>query len=272
MTALAQSRRLREERWTYKKFPLAAVAAYYAGAAVFDTSTGYVTKASASTTLKAIGTFAEDVDNSGGAAGDLSVNVKLAGEVITYRFANGTGGDEIVTADVGKPCYFLDDQTVTIVPTGHSVAGIVWDVDATKGVAVQMLVPFPVSLAAAPTISDFTSATHDHTDAASGGVLRLASANAISFTAGDCAIATPGNRKHYKVPTTATNSTVSLGTTGAVRGDQIVFTADGSANGHTVTYRDGSTAISAAATASKRHTAICTYDGSVWTCALSVGP
>ena len=67
-------------------------------------------------------------------------------------------------------------------------------------------------------------------------------------------------------------SSISLGTTGAVRGDMVVFTADGSANGHTVTYKDGSTAISAAATASKRHTAICFFDGAAWTCALSVGP
>ena len=272
MTALASSRRLREERWTYKQFKLAAVAAYQGGAAAIDTATGYVTKAAVSTTLKAIGTFAEDVDNSGGGAGDKLVNVKLGAEVIGYRFVNGSNADACASTDIGKPCYFLDDQTVSIVPTAHSLAGIIWDVDATKGVLVEIVVPLPVSLAGAPTITDFTSATHDHTDAASGGVLRLASAGALSFTAGDCAVATPGNRKHYKVPTTAANSTVSLGTTGAVRGDQITFTADGSANGHTVTYRDGTTAISAAATASKRHTAICTYDGSVWTCALSVGP
>jgi len=272
MTALSTARRIREERWSYKQFPLAAVAVYQGGAAVIDTSTGYVTKGAASTTLKPIGTFAESVDNSGGSAGDKSVNVKLADEVVLYRFVNGSGADEIVATDIGKACYFLDDQTVSIVATSHSIAGIVWDVDATKGVAVQLVVPFPISLAAAPTITDYTSATHNHTGTTSGGLLKLATGATLSFTAGDCALATPSRNTHYKVPATAANSTISLGTTGASRGDQIVFTADGSDNGHTVTYRDGSTAISAAATASKRHTAICTFDGTVWTCALSVGP
>lgn len=272
MTALSTARRIREERWSYKQFPLAAVAVYQGGAAVIDTSTGYVTKGQASTTLKAIGTFAESVDNSAGAAGDKSVNVKLATELVVVRFVNGSGADEIVATDIGKPCYFLDDQTVSIVASSHSIAGIVWDVDATKGVAVELVVPFPVSLAATPTITNFTSATHTHENAAGGGLLKLASGTTLSFTAGDCSIATPSRNTHYKVPTTAANSTISLGTTGASRGDVIVFTADGSANGHTVTYRDGSTAISAAATASKRHQATCVYDGAAWTCNLSVGP
>lgn len=245
MTALSTARRIREERWSYKQFPLAAVAVYQGGAAVIDTSTGYVTKGAASTTLKAIGTFAESVDNSAGSAGDKSVNVKLSHEVVTYRFVNGSAGNAIAATDIGKLCYFLDDQTVSIIAAAHSVAGIVWDVDTTKGVAVELLAPVAEPLT--------TGAT-------------------LAFTAADCAIDAPGNRKHYKIPTSAANSTVSLGTTGAVRGDQITFTADGTANGHTVTYRDGSTAISAAATASKRHTAICTFDGTVWTCALSVGP
>ena len=99
MTALSTARRIREERWSYKQFPLAAVAVYQGGAAVIDTSTGSVTKGAASTTLKPIDTFAESVDNSGGSAGDKSVNVKLADEVVLYRFVNGSGAQVGIFAD-----------------------------------------------------------------------------------------------------------------------------------------------------------------------------
>ncbi len=254
MTALSSSRRIREERAAYKQFPLAAVSVFQGGAACIDTATGYVTKAAANTALKVIGLFAENVDNSGGSAGDLSANVKLAKEVVGYRFVNGATSDAIVSADIGKFCYFLDDQTVSILPGSNAVAGVVLDVDAALGVLVELVGP--------EGSGDLDSA---HEESLTAGA-------DLEFTTNACAIATPGRNVHRKVPTTGAASSISLGTTGAVRGDMVVFTADGSANGHTVTYKDGSTAISAAATASKRHTAICFFDGAAWTCALSVGP
>lgn len=298
MTAQIVNRRAREERWTHKQFPLAAVHVFLNGAACIDTATGYVTKGAVSTTLVVIGTFDEEVDNSGGSAGDLKANVCLAHEVVTRRFVNGTGADEIVAADIGQPCYFLDDQTVSIVPTAHSLAGLIWDVDATKGVAVALALTTLASLAATPTITDFTSAQHGHTGASSGGVLAapgitsfaaalhthadaagggpltMQPGSAITMTSDSLTIATPGKWQEYNVlaPFSANPQSIVLGTTGAARGDVLVFVADGSLNTQTVTYKVGATAISAAATASKRHVAICIYNGTTWACSLSVGP
>jgi len=140
----------------------------------------------------------------------------------------------------------------------------------------------------APVIADFTSAAHDHGDADDGGkivaagvaqgtarqVLRtnagatasewgavgFVSAAAPAFAAGDCAI-TPNPGTIYILGATAAPSTVSITKTNLVAGDVIGFSGDGVANGHTVTYRDGVTAITAAKTASKRHAVMMVYDG-----------
>lgn len=50
----------------------------------------------------------------------------------TYRFANSTAGDLIVTADIGAACYIVDDQTVakTNGTATRSPAGIIDGVDA----------------------------------------------------------------------------------------------------------------------------------------------
>jgi hypothetical protein len=130
---------MREERWSYKQFPMAAVAVYQGGIACLDTATGYVTKGHTGTGLKPIGIFAEDVDNSAGAAGAALVNVKLSSEVVTYRFANDSGAGAVHAADVGGLCYMLDDQTVSMTSSGNSVAGVIWNVDSTYGVAVEIL-------------------------------------------------------------------------------------------------------------------------------------
>jgi hypothetical protein len=129
-------------------------------------------------------------------------------------------------------------------------------------------------------VESFT--THDHSNAANGGniaatgvtkgtarqVLRTnagATASewgapngyidggaAPAFAANDCAI-TPDPGKMYLIPTTAGVSTVSITGTSMAAGDKVAFVADGAANGHTVQYRDGATAISSAKTALKRH-------------------
>ena len=50
----------------------------------------------------------------------------------TYRFANSSAGDLIVTADIGAACYIVDDQTVakTNGTNTRSPAGIIDGVDA----------------------------------------------------------------------------------------------------------------------------------------------
>lgn len=86
------------------------------------------------------------------------------------------------------------------------------------------------------------------------------SAAAPAFAANDCAI-TPDPGTIYILDTTAGASTVTITTTSLAAGDMIGFTADGTVNGHTVTYVDGVTTISSAKTASKRHAVMMVFDG-----------
>lgn len=82
----------------------------------------------------------------------------------------------------------------------------------------------------------------------------------------------------FTIPSTAANSVVTIPNPAAPNeipdGTQITFVADGALNGHTVTYADadGPATISAAATASKRHSAIATHAGGKWVMNLTVSP
>jgi len=219
----------------YFEFPMAAVSVYKGGAAVIDTATGFVTKAQAGTTFRTIGRFAQDKTNSG-AAGSTKVNVRLAQEVKLEWFANGTDADAIVVADITKPCYWLDDQTVSIVSTAHSMAGLIYDVDSTKGVGV-LLLPANEQALSAPTISSFANAGHGHTDAASGGVLAApgitsfaAAAHNHSNAAGGGVISAAGVAAgavaHRKLKVNAGATATELGGDVKLTGTAIAQTAD----------------------------------------------
>lgn len=112
----------------------AAAQLIFAGALVARNATGYAAKGAASTTLIGVGRANERVDNSGGNAGDLSIKVEQG----VHRFANSADTDEIAAADIGKPCYIVDDQAVAKTDgTGtRSIAGFIYDVDA-DGVWVE---------------------------------------------------------------------------------------------------------------------------------------
>lgn len=119
---------------------------------------------------------------------------------------------------------------------------------------------------------------------ASGGIARLevdfgavenallAPAATFVYTSNDFAVpkSTPSGTI-FDVATTAANSTISL-PAAAPDGTVIYFRADGTKNGHTITYRDVTTAISAATTASKVHLAIAVCLGNAWAITLTVSP
>lgn len=135
MSALTQDRNtpIRDERDF--EFPVAAGTKIYAGAIVcIATATGYATKGSVSTTLKATGVAQATCDNSAGANGDKSVKVRRG----CFRLANSTAGDLITLADVNATAYIVDDQTVAKTNGGgtRSAAGIIRDVE-TAGVWVD---------------------------------------------------------------------------------------------------------------------------------------
>ena len=105
----------------------------FAGAIVALNATGYATPGAVATTLKSRGIAQELADNSAGADGAITVDVRRG----VFR----VGNDGTVTiADIGNDAYIVDDQTVADNNgTGtRSVAGKIVDVDA-DGVWVEFI-------------------------------------------------------------------------------------------------------------------------------------
>ncbi len=128
MTALAKDRNTPERDGRMIELGAAANAVFFAGAIACRNATGFATPGATATTLKALGRAEENVDNTGGADGDIAVRIKKG----VFRFANSAAGDLIAAADIGNDCYIVDDQTVAKTNgTGtRSIAGKVIDVDA----------------------------------------------------------------------------------------------------------------------------------------------
>ena len=133
--ALTQERNTPERIGQSRNVGVAAGVKIYAGALVMLTATGYATPAATATTLKQGGRASETIDNTGGAAGDLSINLDTG----IYRFDN-LAGDPITDADIGSDCYAVDDATVARTSGGNtrSIAGKIYDVDAV-GVWVRIV-------------------------------------------------------------------------------------------------------------------------------------
>jgi hypothetical protein len=112
----------------------AAVKALRGGICVINAS-GYAAPATAALNLVAIGRFEETYDNTSGSNGAKNVKVRSG----VFRFGNSGTTDALTTADIGKPCYLVDDQTVARTSSvgARSFAGRVMDVDTT-GVWVEM--------------------------------------------------------------------------------------------------------------------------------------
>lgn len=114
--------------------PVAANAKIYAGALTVANATGYAAPGSTATTLTYLGRAEEAVDNTGGADGAKTVQVRRKK---AFKFKN-SGADAVTQAELGKACYIVDDETVAKTNgTGtRSAAGIVVGVEA-GGVWVQ---------------------------------------------------------------------------------------------------------------------------------------
>ncbi|SFK92329.1 hypothetical protein SAMN05216302_102124 [Nitrosomonas aestuarii] len=114
--------------------PVAASTKIYAGSIVAANASGYATKGAVATTLTFLGRAEEQVDNSSGANGAKTINVRRRA---AFKFKN-YGSDAVTQAELGKTCYIYDDETVakTNGTATRSAAGIVVGVD-TDGVWVQ---------------------------------------------------------------------------------------------------------------------------------------
>lgn len=245
MTALSDKTMTRFERWGYREFTLTATkVAYQGGLCAIKLGTGKVVPATGASDELVIGRFAQSKDATSAA---LPVNVNLGTEIEVQWLANGSS---ITANDIGSVVYAIDDQTASLNPksTGASALGRVFAVDSTLGVAVQI----------------------NRRSAREYGVLMEGAA--LSYVANDAAVPDyPVSGTVYDVPTTGAASTISL-PANAREGTELTFVADGTKNGHTVTYRDVATAISAALTASKRHQARAVFLNGGWTILTTVSP
>ncbi len=106
---------------------VAASTKVFAGALLMRNAAGNVIEGQTATGLIGVGRAEEQVDNSAGSAGDLTVRYRPG----TFRFANSASTDEITIADIGNLAYAVDDQTVakTDGTATRSPAGIIDDVD-----------------------------------------------------------------------------------------------------------------------------------------------
>lgn len=122
------------------RFPLAAIKSLIGCIAALDSNHRLVLATDAAA-RRVVGLFVDEVDNSGGSAGDLDADVEGG----CFLLANSTE-NAVTDAHVGLKCFVEDNQTVASAPgTNAVVAGIVAKVDA-DGVWVHMgphLVPPP---------------------------------------------------------------------------------------------------------------------------------
>jgi len=133
MVALTQDRDTHQRQKIQFNDPVAAAVKIFAGGIVMLDASGNATPGAVSTTLTPRGVANEQVDNSGGAAGDLSITSEKG----TFKFANdGT----ITRADIGATAWVVDDQTVADNngASTRSALGEIKDIDA-DGVWVEII-------------------------------------------------------------------------------------------------------------------------------------
>ena len=113
--------------------PVKGKTTIYQGALVVLDADGFAIPGKKAADLTAAGRAEETVENTGG-DGDLVIRVTRG----VFVYANtSTAANKVGAAHVLKPCYIQDDQTVTALAAGASVAGLVIRVDETS-VAVEI--------------------------------------------------------------------------------------------------------------------------------------
>lgn len=116
----------------YLSLPVKGKTTIYQGGLVALDAEGYAVPGKKAAGLTAAGRAEETVENTG-ADGNLAVRVARG----VFVFDNtATAANKITQAHILQPCYIEDDQTVTALAAGTSIAGTVIRVDA-DGVAVE---------------------------------------------------------------------------------------------------------------------------------------
>lgn len=105
--------------------PVAAGQTIFAGAIVMLDSTGHLRRGTPAPGLVGVGVAEQRADNRRGANGDLRLTY------LRGRFRFNMGADRITAADIGSPCFAIDDQTVARTSDDGrlSPAGLIDDIE-----------------------------------------------------------------------------------------------------------------------------------------------
>ncbi|MCK0150426.1 autotransporter adhesin family protein [Marivita sp. S6314] len=130
MTALTKDRNTPERMGWYRSGTVAANVNIHNGSLLMRDANGDIKPGASETGSVGLGRAESSANNTGGQAGDLTVNYRPG----IFAFDNSAGADLIGTSHVGKLCYIVDDQTVAATDdTGaRSPAGFVDEVDGSQ--------------------------------------------------------------------------------------------------------------------------------------------
>lgn len=157
MAALAEDRDtpMRDNRMY--SYPVKAATKIYAGSMVAIDADGYAVPAADTAGLALVGRAEEQIDNSSGSSGDLSVLVRRG----TFKWA-ATG---MTIANVGDPVFVLDDQTVGVASgaTNEIFAGTIVEVESATAVWVESDASLALYGKTAATVAAVATANADDT-------------------------------------------------------------------------------------------------------------
>lgn len=115
----------KKARGRVQAFKVAAATVIFKGAAVAVNAAGFAVEAINSAGFIVVGVAEHNVDNSGGAAGDLSVNCAKG----VYAFI-GEGGDLPTQALVGRAVYAASGNEVELTAGNAVIMGTLEEIDA----------------------------------------------------------------------------------------------------------------------------------------------
>ena len=120
----------------YQQFPVkGGETLQYGWIVMLDIATGNALEGATATGCIGLGRSNGYADNANGGDGDATVDVEYG---VLYYF-NSAGGEEITSADLGKLCFIVDNQTVakTDGTSTRSPAGVVYEVRVDGMVGVR---------------------------------------------------------------------------------------------------------------------------------------
>lgn len=131
MAPLTQDRDTPRREGAQFSFGMAASAKTYAGGIVALNSGGYAVAASDTAGMRVVGRSEEQIDNTSGANAAATVLVREG----VFKFASSS----LTVADQGKPCFVVDDQTVSVAATTNNIfAGVIVKVESATSCWVEM--------------------------------------------------------------------------------------------------------------------------------------